>query len=212
MDNHKVCPDCKQMLSVDQFHKHGKYLQPRCKACTKKRVASRKAAGLIITDPQHSLIASEQDVIAQLNKRGIPAQPAKALAHSFGDIIAWGCVPIEVKSASYIDGEFSWGFSPRQRKGGIRGMFVVLVCYKDGEEPRYHIFDAKHPWFYNNGKLKAGIGYKPVRANGGRKRGISDQEFENSRDAWHLIEARFNHVVLRLRSGAPMTEFLQPTK
>lgn len=214
MDNHKVCPDCKQMLSPDQFYQRGGgYLHTYCKECTKSRTRKRAAEGLVVSNPQQALIPSEQDVIKELTKRGIPALPAKALGHRFGDVIAWGCVPIEVKSATRIDDAYAWGFSAHQRKTGIRGMFVILVCYDEqGQNPVYHIFDAKSPWFYINGQLKKGIGYKPVRGNGGRKPGISDQEFENSRDAWHLIEARFNHVVLRLRSGAPMTEFLQPTK
>lgn len=207
MSDHKLCPDCNQLLPSSEFYiRGGGYLNTYCKECSKERTRLRTAS--TVDDPHHSFITSESDVITALNRRGIPALPAKALSHRYGDVIAWGCVPIEVKSSRYINEQFSWGFTPRQRKSGVRGMIIILVCYWDDKPPDFHLFDAKNPWFYQNGNLKSGVGYKPVRSAAGRRRVLADGEFEASHNAWHLLEEKYNLVVSCLRTGSVMTDFL----
>lgn len=206
--NSKRCPDCEQVLSVEEFYKRsdgtpGTY----CKKCA--NIRTRNNPNRFEERKHIPLIASERDAITKLESLGIPVMPAKAFGHTYGDILAWGCIGIEVKSANLINGSFLWGFSPRQRKHGIRGSILILIAYNDNEVSMY-VFDAKDPLFYDdNGKLKTCAQWTPNRANGGRKSLLTDEVMNQHQGAWHILRNKFTAALTHLQHGGSTLDLLR---
>jgi hypothetical protein len=107
----------------------------------------------------------EQFLIDYLNKRGIYSTPGKAVYAADVDVVAWGCVWIEVKHSKLAlwggkEYRFMFKASPMQSKRGFLAQIVVLICdYIDNQT--YHFFDAQHPVFYKDGKVKSGLVFVP---------------------------------------------------
>lgn len=180
------CRVCKELKPHSEFYERGKD-DPRrdfsiCKHC--KREQSKRQQ---VIDKKISTVPSENLVIARLSAEGIPVLPGKAFSHQRADIVAYGCILIEVKSSRLHDGKFQFHFSNVQRKHGIRGEIVVLVCRHDNADT-FHIFPANSPMFYNpNGRLKHGLTYTPNRSNAGRPVIVTDHMMKQAEDNWNLV-------------------------
>lgn len=202
----KKCAACKIEKSLSEFYPRGKtkYYCSECKECMKAR-SKRQAP----RNRQVSTVESEGDVIKKLLENGVPALPGKALRHQWADVVAWGCILIEVKSSNLINGQFSFGFTSAQRRERLRGEFIALVA-NWGDHSDYYIFPANLPMFYNkDGTLKTAVGWTPNRKIAGRKSPMTDKERESYRDAWHLIETRRLEIVQQLRQGNDLIEILK---
>lgn len=198
----KKCKDCGKMKHMDEFYaRSGKshLRQTYCIDCFKKRSANQEQA------PRHiSTVESERLLIEHLTTFGIPALPGKALAHAYADVIAWGCVLLEVKASKLIGNAFHFGFTPAQQIYGLRGHLLVLAC-DHGDKWTFHCFDAKDARFYRpNGTLKSGITYTPDRSNAGRPPVFTDDGMEYAEDKWELIEDERQRVRLTLLRGDPL--------
>lgn len=183
--NPKQCINCKEFKDLSEYYKRGDsgYLCSECKTCMKAR--SKRSQKV---DRKVSMVASESEVIEQLHLNGIPALPGKALHHQWADVIAWGCVLIEVKSSSLIDRSFFFAFSYSQRNGKLRGDLVVLVCRYENKNT-YHVFNATHPMFYDkDGKLKFGVSWTPDRHGNGRPAVVTDMMMAKAENRWQMIE------------------------
>jgi hypothetical protein len=181
----KVCKDCQQEKSVSEFYERveGGWLTAYCKVCHRIR-SKRQQRG----DRKIAVVQSEGDVITQLLKQGIPALPGKALQQQWADVIAWGCVLLEVKSSLLHDRQFAFAFTPKQRSTRLRGDLVVLVCrYED--KNTYHVFPSNHNMFYSTkGKLKTAVSWTPDRSNAGGHIVVTDEMMADAENRWDLIE------------------------
>lgn len=149
-------------------------------------------------DRKISVVPSEGEVITQLLSNGIPALPGKALHQQWADVIAWGCVLIEVKSSALDGRQFSFGFSHDQRNGKLRGDLVVLVCrYED--KNTFHVFPSNHPMFYGkNGKLKTGVSFTPERNKQGPRSVLTDEMMADAENRWQFVEDYRLKIAARL--------------
>lgn len=98
--------------------------------------------------------------IAYLEKNGIPCFPGKTLAQSYVDVIAFGCVLIEVKYSRLKMGRFHFVTTPRQMRKGFSGELVLLVC-DYGDRHTFHFFDPRHPVFWMKGRVKSSFDFTP---------------------------------------------------
>lgn len=149
-----------------------------------------------------SRVPSENEAIKELARHGMPALPGKALGFRFVDTVVWGCVFIEVKIAKWDGHSFMFWFSAQRNKGLIRGHLVMFIC-DYGDHQTYHLFDAKHPVFYNNGKIKMGIKYMP---NPKSKRGWKSDNamtadlMNAAKDQWQMIEQKRIEISNQIRA------------
>lgn len=186
------------------------YTQPNgrpyniCKKCHKRGERERA---------QNPELAKERDggetainaVIRRLENYGIGVTRGRASQFSYVDLVAWGFVRIEVKSAMPLsDRKTGWqfNFSP-QRRNGIKGDLVVLVPLDDNGDPiMYSVFPPNTPAFYYKGRVKAGVQVLTHTAH--RKSGytiLTMQDMEAHEDAWHQVEEVRERISNQLRHG-----------
>jgi len=160
----KVCIACKNSLPLSEFYKRPGQTDPanpsqytsECKTCMKARGKKSK-----IIDNQTPYAISEQWGIDYLHSKGIPSLPGKALSYAWVDVIAFGCVRVEVKYSTLLSGDFfKFTLTPGQKKRGLLGDVVMLVC-DYGTRATFHLFQPSFPAFYINGKLKTGLHFTP---------------------------------------------------
>lgn len=160
----KVCTGCKKPLLLTEFYKRPGQTDPtkpgqftsECKACMKARSKNPRTI-----DNQTPYAISEQWGIDYLHSKGIPSLPGKSLSYAWVDVIAFGCVRVEVKYSNLTeDGAFKFNLTPGQKKRGLLGDVVMLVC-DYGTRTTFHLFPPAFPAFYINGKLKTGFHFTP---------------------------------------------------
>lgn len=201
----KTCKKCKQVKPVEEFYfltGARDSLFSECKDCCKKKTRGQKAFDRLVPSNE-----TEGAVIQQLARNGIPALPGKSLAHRHTDVVAWGCVMIEVKSSNPLQRKgrptYSFGFSPKQRVAGVRGDLIVLVCISESERT-YHILPADHAAFFRNGSLKKAVSYCPgatFHYHDPRNPALTLENMNYYKDAWHLVEAKRLEVQARILTG-----------
>lgn len=139
----------------------------------------------------------EQLVIDRLNHHGIPAIAGGAIK-AYCDVMAWGCVMIEVKSSGRKPkGHYQFGFTPNQQERGLLAHLVVLVL---GDLETCHILPANHIAFYDYDaeyfkqrelvlKLKTAVVYNPMRkSRTGLHSTLTPEIMQEHLDNWSLIE------------------------
>ncbi len=206
----QVCRICGEEKPLTEFYVK---LNPRskthwkiCKLCWIERSRARhrdvgrnQSAGSRIFPSTKQ----EGDVITILHSLGIWATPGKASIFPHVDVVAWGCVRIEVKSAAlnYKDC-FSFRFSARQVREGVKADLIVLMLIRDNNET-FHVFPASHPVFYNQNGLRSSVAYIPRRRPGYQKLDywLTAELLDEQQDAWHLIEQCRLDFANRLQLG-----------
>jgi hypothetical protein len=158
-----------------------------CKECRKAVERVKKG---VPRNNHATFTPSEAWVIERLKSQGIPALPGKALHYADADVVAFGCVLIEVKSSLKKAFGFQFGFTPKQHQERIKGEIIVLVC-NYGDHKTFHVFDADAPFFYNvNGTRKTGVSFVPgteypVRH---KKRAILTQSLmDEAHERWSMV-------------------------
>lgn len=167
---HKRCvnPDCQYdglqpvtnfyiRSGVDEPTNPGHYLS-ECKDCLKRRNKSPNHL-----PPDVPRAATEILAIEYLKRNHIPALPGKAYKQADVDILAWGCVRIEVKYSSirYYNHYFVFNMTPRQRKRGLLADVVLFVCDYE-ERQTFHLFDPDDEVFYfKDGRRKSSLTFTP---------------------------------------------------
>lgn len=191
----RICVACKQPKDLSEYYPRGTsgYLCSECKDCMKARSKRQ-----VSVDRKISVVPSEGDVITQLHVNGVPALPGKALHQQWADVIAWGCVLIEVKSSSLNDRQFTFAFTASQRNGKLRGDLIVLVCrYED--KNTFHVFPSNHPMFYGkNGKLKTSVNWTPDRNKQGKPSVLTDEMMVDAENRWQMVEDYRQRIAARL--------------
>lgn len=152
--------------------------------------------------------STEIAAIEYLTSKGIPAVPGKALRHSHVDIIAFGCIEIEVKYArlKYQRGveKFAFVATPAQQERGFKAQIVMLICdYQDGMMG-YHFFDATHPVFYIKGRMKSGFTFTPgcyeAKKHGSNRLVLVQGMMDDAQDNVGLIYEQLKNISQQLKA------------
>lgn len=191
----KVCVLCGNEKPIELFvtvqkHDGTEYYWDRCRGCYDPIRKSREA----IRNTKEAMalggFPEERELINLLNQRGIFVTNGRGSSFTHVDIVAWGCVPIELKTATInANGIYTFKFTPKQCKLGIDDGLIAL---RFGGENAYYVFRSDHPMFYENGNLRRSISFRgcpPTRS------GVSQFEINESRNAWHLIETKRLEVI-----------------
>lgn len=193
----KVCCGCKLDKPLSEFYirsgttdptEPGHYVS-ECKSCMKVR---SKNNGTL--NPYEPRVLTEQLAIARLLDVGIFALPGKAIAASDVDVVAWGCVWIEVKYARYQFErgvrKFKFNTTPKQQQRGFLADLVMLIC-DYGDDLTYHLFEANHPVFYMGDRVKSGFTFTPgaleAKKHGDNRVVMTQPLMDEAQDRWDKI-------------------------
>lgn len=194
----QICIACGEEKPHSEFYTRlnprSTALQKTCKACWTTQInstAKKNNRSTLIHFRSLSRSDTENAVITKLRTHGIWATSGKASGFKYVDVVAWGAVRIEVKSASLNAAEcFDFRFSAKQVRAGVNADFIVLICM-DGGSGTFHVFPANHPAFYNSKGLISRVRYNPDRKAGFEREHILTLEMLlEYQDAWHLIEEK----------------------
>jgi hypothetical protein len=148
-----------------------------------------------VTDPYQPRVLSETLAIEQLLDVGIFAVPGKAISAKWVDVVAWGCVWIEVKYArlEFQRGvkKFKFATSKQQMARGFLADLVMLICDYGEDDLTYHLFEAKHPVFYMGERVKSGFTFTPdameAKKHGDNRVVMTQPMMDEARDRWDYI-------------------------
>lgn len=200
----KVCARCKQNKPASEYYirpNTNNLLISECKDCMKER--NRIHGSIPPTEPR---VKSEIYAIEELRRNGIHAMPGKALSYANVDVVAFGCVRIEVKY-SKLDTKFtrqtySFAFTPGQIARGVLADIIMLIC-DDGQSRTYHLFPYDDPVFYMQGRMKKGFTFCPgsfEAAKHGNNRIVMIQPMmDAAQNRWSLVWSTLKRVSDRLR-------------
>lgn len=190
MSNLKTCKDCKQEKNKSEFyeHKNRNYesYHPYCKACHQKRNNRYQENGH--TSPEH-----ETNLVNYLRGRRISADNGKYENKTpFVDVVALGCVNIEVKNMiNYRSRSYIGRITDKQRKIGFTAHVVALLM-----DDEFYFFRPDFPKFYNGGKLKSAICYtRDSRAPHISKVAMSKSDFDMAHNRISLIRSAYDLLV-----------------
>ncbi len=183
----KQCSVCGNLKSITEFSKrsHRNTVHTSCKECRRKK---SKQYG-----HKHKTVEGndgEKLVKAELLKHGIYAAPGKCSEFKNQDLVAWGCVRIEVKTSqlhSRKQNSDSYQFDLGDDKTKFnRTDIVVLVCM---DTISFHVFESNHPTFYHGGVLKKSVMYIPEPKHVKYPdRVLTKDMMENAQNKWEIIE------------------------
>lgn len=142
----KTCSHCHQVKPITQFYAHPSAFdghQPYCASCSVEFNQTRRME-IGVVDRSVARHKGEVLLIEYLRNHNIYAAPGKCSEWKWVDVIAWGCVRIEVKYSRNLQQRFSFTFSNKQRKNGLQVDVLALIC-DDGSAASYHFFSAKDP-------------------------------------------------------------------
>lgn len=204
----RICKKCGGEKPLTDFPKSPTCKEGRmwtCKVCHKHL----KANPTFKNDNGRVGWEQEKKVYDLLRSMGIYAQPGINTLWNRADVVAWGCVRIEVKATRRNDaGSWNWNFSNQNREDRIKGDLVVL-CAVDGESATYHVFKKDAPCFYKeDGTVKRNVVYAPNRTTTRSHWHalLTDADMDAARDAWGLVEECRQHISQSLSSG----EYVEP--
>ena len=200
----KACTRCKQVKPFTDFYTRSgnpHLLCSECKACMMQRSMTR-----IPVSAQTSLVPSETLAIEVLKRNGIHAMPGKALSYKDVDVIAFGCVRVEVKYAKLNRTKhresYTFRTTPRQAQRGYLADVVLLIC-DDGDEPTFHVFKSDDPVFMIKGRIKKGFVYstgnKYQFRHAPNRVVMTQPMMDAARDRWSLIWNKLKEISEGLR-------------
>lgn len=143
---------------------------------------------------------SEQRVIDKLRSVGIFASPGKQGIWEHTDVLAWGCIRVEVKTAKCKNERFVFPLGHKSIERFKAHDVVVLVCLHEGQEPSYHVFLSNDAIFYKKGELKNGVTYQPAHKRTMDKGWdtLTTEIMNAHENRWDLIETvRLDMIAVR---------------
>lgn len=190
----KVCTRCKTVRPLTEFYRRSGYPNQwlsECKVCMKQR--SQNHVPLPPTEPRAK---TEILAINELRRNGIHAAPGKSVKHSDVDVVAFGCVNIEIKYSrlerSYSADRYTFGVTPAQIRRGFLADLVMLICDNNGRLS-FHLFRADFPAFYMKGRLKKGFDFLPGRLKNMKPSSdrvvLTQPMMDEAENRWSLIWA-----------------------
>lgn len=208
----KVCCRCQCTKPVSEFYqRRGGTPTSWCKPCMKEAAKDQQKKPRL--NAWESRVHSENVALAKLTSMGIWAQPGKSCSAAHVDVVARGCVYIEVKYARLSFGTFTFTTTTSQVGDGLRADLVMLVCdYEDDRGRTYHLLPADHDVFYMHPhdpaqrRLKTGIVYQPGQTkhkHAGNRVLLDDALMQSARDQWHLVDDVRTLIESRIMQGLP---------
>lgn len=190
----KTCgngPNCQHpdgpTLPLTEFYGQWGRLARQCKECTKAYQKTRPRYGR--KSERITWRDAEREVAEYLQVKGIYAVSGIASEWTWVDVVAWGCVRIEVKTANFNGRSFQFHIASTKRKNWSKNDLLVLVC-KSKHETTYHVFPKSFAIFRNaDGTPKDSISYFPDPAFRHHTRPTLTREImDDHRDRWELVE------------------------
>lgn len=192
----KVCRKCGVTKPINDFYanrtEHG--FNHQCKECAK---SYQKKQPIRKQRDEHSGRPYEQLAIDALRSNGIFATSGKSSIYAFGDIVAWGCIRIEVKYST-LHGQ-SYTFSFQNKTKLTENQLVMLGCQQpDGID--WYVVPSSHSMFHHpNGDTKRGISFSPfVKHRKLSLNAITTETLQPYKEAWHMVIECRNQVSLDL--------------
>ncbi len=164
-----------------------------CKNCMKQRSKMYSTSNRA---KREARAYPDRLAIAELMRNGIHALPGKAISASHVDVVAWGCVWIEVKWARLATHsgkrKFHFVCTAAQQEHGFRAHVVMLICEYDADQYTYHVFNVEHPVFYIHDRVKSGFTFTPgaqrALKHGNNRVVMTQPIMDGHEDAWEIIE------------------------
>lgn len=193
MELRKKCRICNESYpaTLEFWYKHPQSkdgLKHECKTCTKKRANVYQA-----TKPNSTPLGrpNENVFIDYLQNHGVAAEMGAIFkAFKYADVVAWGCITIELKYSRSETGKHVFIFTPRQQRLNCEGLGIICLAVDTGKETSYHFFDARNPIFYKDGKLKASISYHPNAKHRKNKPVLMPDMMAMAKNNFALIEQK----------------------
>lgn len=192
----KICKTCENTYpATDEYfyrHTYGS-LNGDCISCYKiKRYANRNKASKLPSNLGEIL------AIEYLKSVGIYATSGKASIYRRIDVIAWGCVKIEVKHSQ----EFKWSFKFGNNKPPDIPDVTMLIGLLDGVN-KFYLFPYNHPVFFrDNNSRKTQVNYIPNVSRKQHKYMVLNErlllEHENNTSLIEIVRQGIINNLLRL--------------
>lgn len=197
----KPCTKCKTPKPLTSYYMRSGYTDPEnpghrlseCITCMKQRNYDE---GYV--PPTEPRAPTEILALDYLKANGISCLPGKAVHAAHVDIVAWGCVNIEVKYARYeaqygSKRGFKFVVTPKQRERGFIAHVVILICDYGRNGLTFHLFPPKFVAFYKEGRVKVAFDYIPGRDKPEKLlypgiEVLTELDMETARDRLELIE------------------------
>lgn len=195
------CPDCCTWKDPSEFS-----MRKRVGAAPKPYRVCRKCWKIKYPDKTNNKKyddfsrPEEQALVATLVKNGIFATRGRVTQFKRADVVAWGCVPIELKTSTvHKRGEFRFGFTVDQINGGLQADVIVLAFVKE-DAIDYHVFFANDPLFFQeSGRRKSTLVTTPNNLYNNQS--ALELRLADSKDAWDIIEDIRQNIINDLISG-----------
>lgn len=193
----KLCRDCKEEKPLSDFYRQANTPDghtPRCKPCHGKEMAkyAKKDAR---TKAGHW---AEELVVNRLMSMGIFAVPGKRTTMKWVDVVAWGCVTVEVKSAKFKNGSYRFDMGSQRRRKKIQDI-VVLVTE---DTKQCYLFTGDNPLFYRaDGSIKPMVAYNSSGVYL-TENSLTTSLLNDALDKWQLIEDRRQAISKELINGS----------
>lgn len=192
----KICKNgtnCKHpdgpALPLSEFYHRNRLgeLQNSCKECAKVYRRTRTNRDKAIVETWRP---AEQEVINHLRSIGIYATSGVASQWNWVDVVAWGCVRIEVKTSNIQDGRFQFNLCPKIRANWHKNDLLLFVCRWESAIT-YHLFPVDFDLFYrDDGSIKDHLTYIPNPKFRHNKPVLTPEIMSAYQDNWGLIEDR----------------------
>jgi len=200
-------------LTADDYYPDYRYedrISQPCKAC--KAAGQKKRDWRKYHDRSSVNNSGELLVIKKLRSLGIYAAPGKSSEWKWVDVVAWGCVRIEVKTSHLIDDKYQFTMN-QKTPVKERADLVIFVCLDD--EISYHVFPSTHGVFYHaSGKHKKGLAYYLSGQRRGNTITLDHELMTQYMDRWEQVETRRIEIQQSLLANGQEPEYVgkQPAK
>ena len=199
----RVCRICKNEKPISEFYEHMGTWDYYCKTC---KIERQKGNGKNRFDPTEP---SSNYAMEILHQQGIIVAAGKQSNHRYLDLIAWGCVKIEVKYAKESDHEFQFMITKKQSANGLTADLVFFICEYENGDITYHLLPVNHPVITRSIKEhRRAIIYTPyhkkhIKINSGKTM-LTKSIMNYYQDAWGLIEMVRQNYIKQLQGAEPI--------
>jgi hypothetical protein len=172
----KTCRTCGKKKFVSEFYQHtnGKP-HSDCLVCYQTRRSSYRPKPRDQASHSH-----EQLAIDRAKLFGIYAAPGKCSEWRWVDVIAWGCVKIEVKYSAASQ-HFQFNIGEKFTKSDI-----AVLIFDYGHKKTYHVFLTTNEIFYTKNGIKKSFACYPDYTGRYHNPHIVP-ELINAEDNWNLV-------------------------
>lgn len=196
----QVCKNCHVEKPVSEYYirkfRKGDAPSKTCKKCSLEIKKSKYKDAYSKDDVINSARVDEKQLIAHLATHGIFAVSGASSHFTYVDVVAWGCIPIELKkSVRRKLGQFTFTFSTMQQRRGLADGLIVLA-FDYSTHIDYHVFRSTDPIFYKNGRLVPMIEY---RDNPQSCQLLKAEMIAETKEAWGLLEILRQEIISDLK-------------